>query len=541
MTDISIKNILLDFVKNNKASVLGYAFFSLATPISNVYLPHLYGQLISKINETKEINQDIQIRFAVILLLWVVVQVMWASMNRIDSNFTPKLRAHVREHIVDVVMDAYSQDYSEEELGGILSEIVRLPDEIDHMFHNIRNHILPMTYLLTFSVGYFTYTNPKLGAMATVSIGLYLGLAVYFSRRCMSTWSEMNSSHDYLHGEINDCLGNLLNIYTANQVNYEKERLQECEQDFYEKHRSTILCAGNFRLTLNLSYIFLFCSINIVSFYLYSKRVIDISDVISVLIITLELVSKMAGFVGSIDRIMYEFSTIEHVQKSLNLLAQRHRVSDTNYKPIINGDIRIENLYLSYGDHPSLRGINLVIPQGSRVALVGEIGSGKTSLINSIIRLTPYTGRIFIGDDDIKSINLGHLRDNVLYVPQNPKLFNRTVWENIAYSTNATKEHVKNLLQQYNIGINPDKNVGKNGQWLSGGQRQIVYLLRCLIKKTPIIILDEPTASLDSVTKNYIMDILADLFIDRTAIIVSHDPEVLKFVDNVIEMNNGRL
>ncbi len=301
---ISIKTVLIDFLQQNKASIFGYLFLSLAVPISNIYLPHLYGKIISAINEKGTIDRQVRIRFACIFMLWILVQFFWVAMSVIDSKFIPKLRSHVRKYIVQKVLDTYREDYSEDELGGIMADIVRLPDEVDHMFGNIRNQILPMTFMLVFSIGYFTWTNPRLGAASLVAIGTYLGIAVHFSRKCLPVWADMNASHGVLHGEINDCLGNLLNVYTANQDEQELRRLDKYEDHFLERHRRTIRCAGNFRLMLNLSYIFLFCSINVLSFYLFSRGSMQLSGVVSVLIISLELISKMAGFIGSLDRIM---------------------------------------------------------------------------------------------------------------------------------------------------------------------------------------------------------------------------------------------
>lgn len=538
---ISIKDVLLDFLKENLPSLCGYLFFSLAVPLSNIYLPHLYGKIISEMNDKHVIDREIRFRFICIFILWILVQFFWLAMNIIDSKFIPRLRSHVRKYIVQKVLDAYSEDYSEEELGGIIAEIVRLPDEVDHMFGNIRNHILPMAFMLIFSIGYFMWTDLQLGTTAAVTIGIYVFIAIRYSMSCLPNWLDMNSSHHTLHGEINDSLGNLLNIYTANQTQSELQRLDEYENHFIEKHRQAIRCSGKYRLLLNLLYIFLFGGINILSFYLFTKGKIEIGKVVSVLIVSLELISKMVGFIGSMDRFMSELSIIKHVQDSLDILSARHQVKTSGLQIPITGDIQFKDTCVKYGDTTILKNINLTISAGKTTLLVGNIGSGKTSLINALIRLIPYTGTIVINEHDIKDIDIGYLREHILYVPQNPRLFNRTIYENIAYGNNTSREKVQNVLQQYNLDIDLDRKVGKFGQWLSGGQRQIVYLLRCLFKDAPIILLDEPTASLDHNTKRNILDILHDLLSERTVIIISHDPEVMKYADKVVTLDNGNI
>ncbi len=196
---------------------------------------------------------------------------------------------------------------------------------------------------------------------------------------------------------------------------------------------------------------------------------------------------------------------------------------------------------MSYDGKAVLSNINLLIPKGSTTVIVGEIGSGKTSLVNALVRLVPYSGEISINGSNIKDIDIGHLREQLLYIPQNPRLFNRTIYENIAYGQDISKEQVVRVLNKYGISLDLDRKVGKFGQWLSGGQRQSVYLLRCLFRNSPIVLLDEPTASLDRDTKRKILDILKDLLRDRTVIIISHDRDLWEYADTVVELDKGKI
>ena len=547
MSDINIKKALFEFLKENKKSIFGYLFFSLAVPISNIYLPHLYGKIISAINDKKIIDKRILYKFSIILALWLLIQSFWSAMNAIDAHFIPKLRKFVREYIVDKVITTYKENYEEKEVGGIIAEIVKLPDEVEHLFTNIRNHLLPISFLIVFSVGYFMWISPIIGIASIVSIGVYLSIAYKFSKRCIPIWKEMNIKHKKLHDNINDVLTNLLNIYITNGENIEKERLKEHEDEFTECHGKTIKCAGNFRLLLNLSYIFLFCSLNLLSFYLYSRKLVTLDSVVSILIISLELISKMAGFIGSVDRMLYELSVINNIQQLVdNLNTKNSKNSKTKIHGQINnvnlyGPIEFLNISTEYDNHYALKDINIRLEPSSKNVIIGEIGSGKTSLINVLMRLIPFDGKILINGYDTKNLDLAFLRSNILYIPQNPKLFNRSILDNILYGNNATRKQVEDTLQKYGINIELDKKAGKFGSSLSGGQRQIVYLLRCLFKNVPIILLDEPTASLDTETKSYILKIIWDLQKNKTVIMVSHDKDVLVFADRIIELNNGKL
>lgn len=538
---LCIKNVLWSFIKENKASVAGYLLLSTVVPISNVYLPHLYGKLISQINETKTIDQSVKLRFAAILVLWIIVQLMWAAMNALDAKFVPKLRSHVRKYIVDHVIDTYRENYSEDELGGIMAEIVRLPDEIDHMFYAIRNHILPMSILLVSSIGYFTATNPMLGLVSFVTIGAYIGVAIQFSKICIPIWDKMNDSHKTLYGEINDTLGNLLNVYTANQDIEEINRLDGFEHKFQQTHTNTIHCAGKFRLRLNMSYLFLFFSINMFSFYLFSRGKIQMNSLITVLIMSLELISKMSSFVGAIDKIMYQISTIKHVQKSLDALTDTPTVRGVGVPSSLGSTVQGDIVFKNVSDPNILKNVDLRIPAKSITALVGEIGSGKTTLLNVLLRLKPYSGNIYIDGVDTANVDLHSLRSQFLYIPQNPRLFNRSIYENISYGNNVDRNTVQQTLAKYKLPFNLDTPVGKFGQSLSGGQRQIVYLLRCLFKNAPIVLLDEPTSNLDLQMRDYMLSILFDILRGRTVVMITHDSSILEYADRVVKMRDGHI
>jgi ABC-type multidrug transport system fused ATPase/permease subunit len=190
-------------------------------------------------------------------------------------------------------------------------------------------------------------------------------------------------------------------------------------------------------------------------------------------------------------------------------------------EPFKNGDIVIKNIYHKYNDTFVLENINITIRKGEKVAFVGHIGSGKSTMIKLILGFQPIVmGDITIGDVNINNIPNKTLRSEIFYIPQKPKLFNRTLYENIVYGLEKppSAEDIIKLLNDFELNDSAEifnekmnASVGVDGNFISGGQRQMVWLLRSFYRQTRILIMDEPTASLDQKNKDLLIKIIKRL------------------------------
>lgn len=561
---LNIKDSIFEFLKNNKKSLLGYAFLTLSLPLAKILLPRVYGQIIDEVSKSKTINSEIKCKFFTVFVVWVIVQLLWACMNWIDSYFIPALQGHVRKNIVDKILESFKEHYHEQEIGALIAQIIRLPMIIKALLEQLRTYLLPAIVVLMLSILYFTYINVGLGLITFGAISSFFIAMRAFSNTCNAHVKGMNDEYNQMYEDISDTLMNLLNVYTAGATLDEMEKIVEQQEEYNKQYRKTILCSAKYRLVFNFLYLFLFFGINGYSFYLFYKKRIALDNIVTILIISLYLMTEMAHITSESDEFNYNIQTIKQIQESLDALdkiertksahptgeskseGRAKRMSGNKRPDEIGGDIVYDNVSIRLGGDKSkdylLKNISLVIPEGQKIAIVGEIGSGKTTLMNSLCRLIPYEGNISIGEENVKNVDIEYLRQNIIYVPQNPKLFNRTIYENIIYGSTPEeipKEHVREILDKYEIKFDLDYNVGKNGGKLSGGQRQIIYLIRCFFKKSKILLLDEPTSSLDYVTKINIFNILQDLIEGKTVIMVTHDPEILKFVDRKITIGEG--
>ncbi len=215
------------------------------------------------------------------------------------------------------------------------------------------------------------------------------------------------------------------------------------------------------------------------------------------------------------------------------------------------GAIAFENVSFTYGGREStLSGITFHAAPGQRIAVVGPTGAGKTTLMSLLIRFyDPKQGRVLIDDIDLRKLKLDSMRAQISVVLQEPLLFSGTIAENIRYGRlDASEDEVAAAAQAANahafISRLPQgyqTEVGERGAQLSGGERQRISVARAFLKDAPILILDEPTSSIDSRTERVILDALEELMIGRTSFVIAHRLSTISHVDKILVINEGRL
>ena len=218
----------------------------------------------------------------------------------------------------------------------------------------------------------------------------------------------------------------------------------------------------------------------------------------------------------------------------------------------VNGEFDFENVCFSYSDDGKevLKGFNLHVNAGETIALVGESGAGKTTVLNLVIGfMKPDSGDIKLDGRSLKDINLRSYRKHIAVVPQNSILFSGTIRENITYGLkNVSDDKLNEVLKAANLtefidslpdGV--DTQVGEHGGGLSGGQRQRISIARALMRDPKIIVLDEATSALDSISEREIQKALENLKSERTTFIVAHRLSTIRNADKIAVVADGKV
>jgi subfamily B ATP-binding cassette protein MsbA len=246
---------------------------------------------------------------------------------------------------------------------------------------------------------------------------------------------------------------------------------------------------------------------------------------------------KGVSAIGRIDEILNAPLTVEDLPTAIDLKEFTH-------------SIEFKNVRFAYGESVILDGINLVIPKGKTVALVGSSGAGKSTLADLIPRFHDVSeGQVLIDGKDLRSYTLQSIRKLMSIVTQEPILFNDTIAGNIALgainSDSAQIEEAAKVANAHEFILRKEEgyqtNIGDRGSKLSGGERQRLTIARALIKNPPILILDEATSSLDTESERLVQDAINNMMQQRTSIVIAHRLSTIRHADEIIVLQKGKI
>lgn len=560
---MEILQLLSTFIKQNKTIYSFYWIISLAFPMEKILVPHLFGNILTNITDNKPINV---LKWSVIRLMtvWVLIQCLFVLSYKLDSYLVPRLQTYIRNILLDKFIDGNDENFEELEIGNIITKIIKLPTSIKDLFYLFKIELTSDIVVILGSLVYFAYIHPILGIKYLIDIAIFVYLSNSMYMNCIKKSMSKERIFDKMHDDIQDVLQNLSSIYTNNKSDQEKSFLNKKQKGYEKEYANDMGCVFRYRIMYSFLFMFVFLGMGTLSYILFQNKEITRNVLISLLIVILSVSGKFLNFIWKIKEIMSSLGVLYEINRFTknidNKETRKQLINNADipyrYDNLEHYDIDINNLkYIVNVNNKKqiiLNNISLYIPENQTVLILGPVGSGKSSLMKILIGLkTQTSGDIYIGGSNYDNISNSVIRDKyITYVPQNSTLFNRTLWDNIMYGVNSDYDQndVIKILDDMElhdiskfVSENINKNVGKQGDKISGGQRQIVCLLRAILKQTPIVILDEPTSSLDSNTKQQVLRMIEYISKQKTLIIVTHDNDLMPYANRVIYMDNGKI
>ncbi len=407
---------------------------------------------------------------------------------------------------------------------------------------------IPFTLLFIAVIFYFA------GILGWISVGtiVIVLLLSWSMKNRIKTIVEKSAKEEQLkQTTLNETVAGLEIIKTIRAQNRMKTHWDESlNQTLYYGEKSQMLSQFTTLTTALISKLSNIAII-VVGVYLSLEGDMSMGGIVAAMMLNGRVIAPISQIVGMVIRYDQTIISLNNIEQIMNMEVEK---SNKTYisRPNLNGDIEFKDVSFSYKNQnfETLKNINLSIKQGEKIAILGRIGSGKSTLAKLIMNLyTPTNGSILIDQTDIRQIDPVDLRRAVGCVPQEPFLFMGTIKDNITIGEQyATDEEileaskaagVHEFLGKHEAGY--DLLVGERGEGLSGGERQSVTLARALITSPNIMILDEPTNSMDRQTEQAFLKRMAGLIQDQTLIIITHKMSVLSLVDRVIVLDDGKI
>ena len=526
--------------------------FTFLYPIQDVLLPHYYGQLIEALTTNKDIVKNV----IFVLSIFVFVEFGFILSDWHDITTLSSFQTFCRQEILKNLMKKYETNYSELFLGDLMSKLVKIPFTVIVWYERMKQYIIPYTLVFGFAVCYFGSYDKILGIALLITSFVYaIIVAGVPNHYCKGASTAKDQTMNLIHEEIEDTLRNFIALHgDTEQQEDEIMRLTKYETLFTVKFAETMKCLMNTKIWTSLVIVCFITVFILRSYYLLQKKKMTTAQFSSLFLILIYVLNCMIHVEGQMRDMIFDWGVICESDDLFN----KKPKNPYDLKPKIPTNlpakkgIGMQNIAFSFpgGGAQILKDITFHIEQGDTVVILGPIGSGKSTILKLLCKFNdPDNGTIYIDGKSYRDMSLKEIKQRVAYVPQTPILFNRSVYENITYGTKGvSRERVELFLQE--IGVDKeftnlenglDTKIGKSGSKLSGGQRQVVWIVRTYFKNPDIIVLDEPTASLDEASKETVKLLLNVLMKEKTTIIVTHDDSIMDLADRKLYVKDGKI
>ena len=522
---------------------------ALFIPVSNYSLKLIIDNLA--VNQNFTIS-DIIFPVSIFCIAVFVSQMIWRVFNYGDYKSQPFIEANIINKAYAMLLEHNYQFFQNNLSGKTASQIATLRDKYvsihDHIFQGFTYCVL--TILITLIIFFNVHQSIAIANLLWLAVSIPV---IFYSKKKIFFLSKNSTeAKQKITGLLNDSIANISTVLHFANRNFEKKLLANANEDFVnlEKKRIWFININHFWIGL------IYAILPIVTLFLMidlrQKNIISIGDFVLVLALMFHLFDHSWAMLQHLDGLINDYGQLSEaftIFDDKNLVKENNQLQNLK---ITNPQIIFENVNFKYSENLVLENFSLTINSAQKIGLVGHSGAGKSTLVNLLLKIfINYTGKITINQQCLTKINNDDLRSNIAVIPQDPALFHRSIFENIAYGNpnasrdevieSAKKAHIHEFISSLANGY--DTLVGERGVKLSGGQKQRIAIARALLKNASILILDEATSSLDSKTESEIQQSILEILKLKniTVIAIAHRLSTIKNMDRIIVLEDGKI
>ena len=547
-----IKSFWNDFVSKYTFDIF-YAFLLLVlVAITASIYPYLIQLVFDGLLDGKNIEW-ITIPFIIAMVAIIRGIAMFfqiKQVSKISLSISVDIQKKLTKHIINSDLLELNKLSSGNHVSRIMNDVVLIKDGFERSINNLIRDTLTIVALMS----YLIWLDWLLSILVFVIYPIALKPIFKIGKKQKIIATDLQEQMETVTSTLTEMLQGIRMVKSYNLERMETKRSERVLNVLFSKMFSLVI--GRAKVLPILEVLGGVAAACVIGFASYRVSMGELSPGSVVGYVTaLLMIAQPARALGTFNTVLQEaLSSLSRIYSQLNVVSKiKELTSATNLKLNKKNppSIVFKKVSFSYKDKiKALDNINFSIESGSKVALVGQSGAGKSSIINLISRFyDPLSGEIFINQKNLKDINLNSLRDNIALVSQDTIIYNKTFSENIRFGNLEAKENdiikaAKNAGKHEFINTLTDgynTNLGEGGKNLSGGQRQRISIARAILKDAPILLLDEATSSLDAKTEEEINKALEKITKNKTTITVAHKLSNIVNFDQIILFNKGKV
>lgn len=444
-----------------------------------------------------------------------------------------KIEYNMRAEIFNHMQKLSFSFYDDQKVGQLMSRITTDLFDITELLHHGPENIILSVLKLSGALIILTGINPKLTLAAFIVLPFMFAYAYFLNGKMRKAFRRNRQKIAEINGQIEDNLSGIRVVKSFANEEIENEKFKLGNDGFLSAKKNSYMYMGSFHAGISAFTTMVQVMVIIAGSYFIAMGSLQVTDLLTFLLYINVFTDPIRTLIDFTEQFQNGYTGFERFMEIMNIQPDIADKVDAIELKNVKGDITFEDVTFSYNDHSDtvLNGINLEVPAGSYMALVGSSGAGKTTLCSLIPRFYDVnSGTIRIDGKDIREVTLKSLRSQIGIVQQDVYLFAGTIFENIAYGRpGATMEEVVEAAKNANAhdfimsfpdGYNTD--IGQRGIKLSGGQKQRLSIARVFLKNPPILIFDEATSALDNESEKVVQDSLENLAKNRTTFVIAH-------------------